>query len=397
MTVGEINKQAEPIAPDTGSDGHMSDVATPAIDKSPSKTEEGAVPKNNESSAPVRDGGNADDTDDSWWGEGPPSEIEKLVRSELGENVAAKFSKAYRQLSGAGDNVTRVLAATSSFVSALESVPEDLQMKGAYGELSLAHGRSLVRYVELEGTGSTAVAAKIVKALQTAATSSLASGNNAGDGKGDGDEEEGDDEGDEEGEEDIGNDGDEDEDIETAWTELEVARVIFSREGWKGREAECRYSLGELLLACDEGSKAAEEFSSAAKLFDSKRRQAECYYKKYLALRNADRAEAAVGLKEAVSIYEGIDASDDVFTDMKAELQDLLNAIKDSGEAKAAVQAQQPTVVQVVTPKRKRDVQNEQAASGADGGSTEHEGATNGDVNLSNGKKARMEAPASTK
>lgn len=320
--------------------------------------------------------------DDSWYGAGPANEEVEIVKDTLGEEVCQLFVKAVKQLNGASDDVSRVLQATGSFVIALKHVPEDKQTTVAFGVISLPYGRSLVRYLELEGSGSTAVVGKIVKALQSAAAGGAVAEDDA-----DGDEEDDDNEAGE-GEEDIvGKDGD-DEDIESAWTQLEVARVIFKREGQTLREAECRMTLGELLMACDEGKQAGVEFDEASKLFTDGRRKAECLYKKYLALRNGQKEDAMKALEEAVNVYEGAGAAEDVLADMKVELKDMHEAVETEKSEMATKEVSAVEVI-AVRPKRKRDIANAEAA--VDVGEPEAVVANGASESEANGKKARVD------
>lgn len=363
-----------------------------------------------------------DDKDQSWYGSAPDEAISKQVSEKLGAEVSDLFIKACRQLDGANDNVNRVLLATHTFVSALNKVVEDQQMTVAFGEISLAYGRALVKYIEIEGSGTTAVAAKIVKALQSAVSGGRTGvteeeGDEQGDDEGkeaegddakkedgadaeaenkqDGEEEEiakdtekknGDGDaiitekaekekskkegGDDEEEDDSG----EQEDLEMAWTQLEVARVIFSREKLATREADCRYTLGKLLLACDEGKQAATEFASAAVLFKESgdmRRTADCHHQHFLAIRNSARPAAAQALRDAVAAMEQVTGADDVLADMKMDLKDFEASIADE-QKNADAAAAMPTEVQVVRPKRKRDVvaAEEKKAEEANGNTT---------------------------
>lgn len=327
--------------------------------------------------------------DDSWYGAGPADEEVTIVREALGEEICEPFIKAVRQLNGASDDVSRVLEATASFVTALKRIPEEKQTSVAFGIVALPYGRALVRYIELEGSGSTAVVGKIIKAMQSAVAGASTGAKVSGD-----DAEEDGEAADEEGEEDIEDkDGDE-EDIDSAWALLEVARLNFQKEGQTLREAECRVTLGELLMACDEGKQASGEFEEAAKLFTDGRRKAECFYKQYLALRTVQKSDAVKALEEAVKVYEGAGAFEDVLTDMKRELADMLEASemdKKDAEAKQDV----PVEVVAVRPKRKRDVEAETAVI-ATATATEVEvpdapasnGAAEGETN---GKKARVD------
>lgn len=330
-----------------------------------------------------------EEEDDSWYGTGPAEEEVTMVTEALGEEVCVLFVKAVRQLNGASDDVSRVLKATASFVSALKSIPEEKQTTVAFGIVALPYGRAMVRFLELEGSGSTAVVGKIIKAMQSAVAGASTGAKVSGD-----DAEEDGEDGDEDGEEDIEEKDGDDEDIHSAWTLLEVARVNFKKEGQTLREAECRVTLGELLMACDEGKQAAGEFEEASKLFTDGRRKAECFYKKYLALRNIQKEDAIKALEEAVKVYEGAGAFEDVLTDMKRELADMLQATE---MKKKDTEAKQDAPVEVVAvrPKRKRDVEAETATVtaavaaevvGADESASN--GAAEGETN---GKKARVD------
>lgn len=338
------------------------------------------------------------DDDRTWYGKGPPETVLELVSGALGLEVSSLFNQGYMQMNGAEESVPRILAATDTFVKALKAVPEDMQTTGGFGELSFAHGRALALYVEIQSKDSTAVSSKILKAVQAATSSVIAQAVSADDAA----VEQGEDDDDEDDEDDTGKDGDE-EDMEASWTQLEVARVIFSQQGWTGREAECRVTIGDLLLSCDEGKQAGSEFEAAAKLFTETRRKAECYYKRYLSLRNFERSEAITALKEAVKIYESVDGPTDVVTDMRAELDDIITTAKESGMGGLMNGNDKEQVIEVVSvrPKRKRDVMAGGKTEGGNKDSGKDGAGANGEVSgdgseEAKGKKARIEESAAT-
>lgn len=333
--------------------------------------------------------------DESWWGKALPStEVLAVIGKNLDDAVVKEFVKASRQYAGVDGNVKRLVACTNSFVNALRLVPENMQMSAGFGEISLAYGKALLRFVEMEGSGSAAVASKIVKMLQEAVASGKALGGDDDDDGMIGNVEEtkaG-------GEDDITGvkvkeDGEADEaeeDLQDAWTQLEVSRVIFKQHKMVQREAECRYTLGELLMSCDEGNQASSEFATAATLFDNKRRKAECYYKQYVAIRNEDRVQGCQALTQSVDMMGEVKAEDDteaVLEDMKLELKDLKATMEketDGGKIKA-LEGDAVTEVQVVRPKRKRDVVVAGAVAGAEKVAVEEA------EELQNGKKARVQ------
>lgn len=422
-TVADLKKQPATDAP-AADPPAAADAPAPAADADANAPADASAPDAPAADAPAAEAPVADapaaeddaedeaaNADDSWYGKGPPDELVARIKEKLSDDVVALYVKAVRQYSGAvsaaDPSVPRLLQSTSTFVKALKAVPEDLQMTPAFGELSLAYGRALVRYVEVEGTGSTAVTAKIVKTLQSAIAGAArsvateegvdppadekaeeqkadAEGGKKTDGEKDAEKK---DQGEikadtkdaekpagkEDEEEEEEDDGDNEEELRNAWTQLEVARVIFSNHELTEREGECRYTLGELLMACDEGPQAGAEFATAVGLIGGgARAQAECCYKQYLAVRNADRAQGQKALARGVELLATCgDSVATELTDMRAELKELEETMAE--EEKKGATGDVPTEVQVVRPKRKRDEKKENGdAATAD--------ATNGDT-----------------
>lgn len=331
----------------------------------------------------------------------PESDLSRSIAKELGKEISELFRRGEAQAKAAEADVNRLQDATGTFVEALQAVPEENQNTVSFAEIALLYGRTLIRFIEESGSGSAKLVNKVVKAAVAGVTgAALADDDGASadkpdesktdkvDDKAVKDEEKKSGESpaektevkpdaksdemvekveksevngeaktktDDDDEEDLDDTKDEDEDSELAWANIETARIIFEREKMTQRLAFCRATLGELMLVCDEGKQAAEEFQSASDLYEDRRQRAECLYKRYLALRMEEKVEAARALRSAVDVYAGLDDDDrdeSVLTDMRNELKEMEQTV---AEAERSTNKDEEITVVAVQPKRKRD------------------------------------------
>ena len=275
-----------------------------------------------------------------------------VVREDLGEEIAKLYSEG-RALAKAGRKDGDSLQnATQKYVSALEAAGTGKETTAGYGELSLSYGQALLSFVVRGAAAGGVLGGDVESAVQRGKASTAGASDRA---EGDNDEEE------------LGEEKDADEDESLTWTNLEVARVALAKAAEKDKKkfgvrlAAAHATLGEFLLACDQASDAATEFKQAAELHDNARPKAEALYKRYLALRREEPAEALIALRESVKAFESVEDGKDVLKDLMDEEKSFASAVGDKiAEVEKEKEKETQIEVKVVTvkPKRKRENTN---------------------------------------
>lgn len=244
------------------------------------------------------------------------SSVQELVGEIKVQNFRTALSLILKSSLGDVPDIVPLNEANQILVDLLTEIPEEKQSGPGFAELLLAYGKALlglVRKAQMEA-GLLGDAAKKVAGT---------------------DEEE---------------DVMEEDDEELAWTQLETARVMFEKcDGMEDRLGEVHATLGNLLLESDSWEGSAREFGRAAELLKGRAR-AEVLYKKYLALRRDQPAEALETLRVSITQFEsavdGEEGEGCTLKDMRQELQAFAKALKLPESTGKNKEAEPVTVVQ---------------------------------------------------
>lgn len=294
----------------------------------------------------------------------PGATAGETVAKSLGEEVGKLYTEAMAKSTGKAD-MESLTEATALFVKALQQISGEKTVTAGYGELALGYGKALLTFV-VKGATSGGVLGGDVEGELTKGRAVVEEDVDGTVAEKDG------------AEEDIEQ---EESDEELTWTQLELARVTFEKvtshesehaKKYVERLAEAHMTLGEFLLACDQASGAGDEFNKAAGMWTGRQR-AESMYKRYLALRQEDRAEAVRSLQESVAVLEKVEqdlgaaGKEEEVKDVKEVLQEMREELRVVAESVEKVGtgsgdgggvgsggSEAKVVTKVVVPKRKR-------------------------------------------